>query len=220
MQIDDLIKKRFAELEAKANAVSNSKEFAFQSLDDGKRFYRIPRPIFMAWGLNVLNLLKRSFGESSIHYRQFSEHYTSFREYESEFEECLALFLAAREDYEGGYLFDVRALVKAEVLADGLEQATELLNAGYKDPACVLAGVALEISLKELCDRASIAHGKLDKMNTEICRIGVYNIAKQKQITAWADLRNKAAHGDWNAYSQADVKDFLEGVKRFIADYL
>jgi hypothetical protein len=57
-------------------------------------------------------------------------------------------------------------------------------------------------------------------MNVELCKAGIYNMAKQKQITAWAELRNKAAHGEWSEYDSNDVKDFYEGVHRFIADYL
>lgn len=83
-----------------------------------------------------------------------------------------------------------------------------------------MIGIALETALKEMCMRAGTSHGKLDKMNADLNKAGTYNIAKQKQITAWADLRNKAAHGDWNAYNEADVKAFLDGVKRFIEDYL
>ena len=90
----------------------------------------------------------------------------------------------------------------------------------YKDPACVLTGVSLEIAVKELTLRHSVQPGKLDKMNTDLCKLGIYNVAKQKQITAWADLRNKAAHGDWSAYTDPDVRDMLSGVQRFIGDYL
>ena len=57
-------------------------------------------------------------------------------------------------------------------------------------------------------------------MNTELCKAGKYNMAKQKQITAWADLRNKAAHGEWSEYNQEDVSDFINGVERFVADVL
>ena len=220
MAQDPLVRKRFSELEEKAEAITNAKEFDFQSENDGKKYYTIPRPMFNAWGTNVLNLLERVFGENSIHYKQFLSTFVNVRDYESEFEVSKAIFLAAKEDYEGGYLFNVRALIKAEVLDEALEQAIEILKAGYKDPACILAGVALEISLKDLCTRMLIPAGKLDKMNVDLCKAGIYNIAKQKQITAWADLRNKAAHGDWNSYNAADVRDFLEGVNRFIADYL
>lgn len=101
-----------------------------------------------------------------------------------------------------------------------MEQAEELLKSGYKDPACFIAGVTLETALKDLCTRKSIPHGKLDKMNADLAKAGAYNIAKQKQITAWADLRNNAAHGKWDQYSAADVDDMIKGVNRFIADYL
>ena len=127
---------------------------------------------------------------------------------------------AAKEDYEGGYLFNLRSLVKAEVLSDATEQAEALLTAGYKDPACVVAGIALEVAIKELATRNSIPLSKLDKMNVDLCKVGIYNVAKQKQVTAWADLRNKAAHGQWASYSDADVRDMLAGVERFVADHL
>jgi hypothetical protein len=57
-------------------------------------------------------------------------------------------------------------------------------------------------------------------MNADLAKAGVYNLAKQKQITAWADLRNKSAHGEWGAYSAADTEDMIKGVERFVADYL
>lgn len=219
MQIEQVISKRFQELEEKAQAVSYLREFGFQN-DEGKQYFKIPYPAFARWGTSVLSLLQRSFGEESIQYTNFHELYKSFREWESEFENCKAIFLSAKEDYEGGYLFNFRSLVKAEVLDDAFEQAKELLASGYKDPACILAGVSLEVALKDLCSRQGIAIGKLDKMNTELTKANVYNLAKQKQITAWADLRNKAAHGDWTAYTGADVEDMIKGIERFVADHL
>jgi hypothetical protein len=57
-------------------------------------------------------------------------------------------------------------------------------------------------------------------MNADLCKAGVYNIVKQKQITAWADIGNKAAHGDWNTYSPNDARGMVEGVEAFVADVL
>ena len=115
---------------------------------------------------------------------------------------------------------DVRGLIQAEVFDDVLEQATELLQAGYKDAACIVAGVALETTLKELCTRNGIPHSKLDRMNADLCKAGIYNMGMQKQITAWAERRNRAAHGEWKAYNEADVKDMIRGVTRMIAEHL
>ena len=219
MQIDQLIIKRFQELEVKAQAVYETRELDFQS-DEGKQYFTIPYATFAGWGTNVLNLLQRAFGEESVHFQNFQQHYKNFQKWESEFEICRSIFLSAKEDYEGGYLFNLRSLVKAEVLDDAFEQAKELLASGYKDPACILAGVSLEVALKDLCSRNSVATAKLDKMNSDLAKAGIYNLAKQKQITAWADLRNKSAHGDWNAYNTADTEDMIKGVERFVADYL
>jgi HEPN domain-containing protein len=156
-----------------------------------------------------------------VHYANLSKHYDKFVGSEYGFENCRSVFKAAREDYDGGYLFSVRALVKAEVLSDAFEQARELLENGYKDPACVLRRVALEVTLKELCDKKGIVHGKsLEHMNTELCKAGVYNMAKQKQITAWAEIGNKAAHGQWDQYTENDAKAMLDGVQALVADIL
>jgi len=34
-------------------------------------------------------------------------------------------------------------------------------------------------------------------MNADLIKVGAYNMAKHKQITASADVGNKAAHGEW-----------------------
>ena len=91
---------------------------------------------------------------------------------------------------------------------------------GYKDPACILARVSLELALKDLCDREGIAHAKLDKMNADLVKAELYNKGMQKQITAWADKGNDAAHGNWDQYTNGDVEAMIAGVRRFIADYL
>ena len=48
-----------------------------------------------------------------------------------------------------------------------MHQAKQLLHAGYKDPACILARVSLEAALKDLCDRHRVTHAKLEKMNAQ-----------------------------------------------------
>lgn len=219
MSLDSLILKRLTELTTKGDVILQTKEYDFTS-QEGKQYFRVNSPEVKGWGTSVLNLLQRAFGESSAHYTRFEKHFSEYDSWESSFREMQAILAAAKEDYEGGYLFNLRGLVKAEVLTDATEQADALLAAGYKDPACVVAGIALEVAIKEISSRNGVALGKLDRMNADLSKVGVYNVAKQKQITAWADLRNKAAHGDWGAYNEEDVRDMLVGVERFLADYL
>lgn len=170
MALDSIIARRFGELSDKAAEVAQMKTFECSSAETGRHYFNIPSGPFKEWGTSVLNLLQRTSGENSVHYRQFLKEYERFTESESGFLDCLAVFSAAKEDFLGGYLFDVRALAKAEVLADALAQAGELLDAGYKDPACVLGRVALETTLKELSGKHGVVPGKLDKMNADLCK--------------------------------------------------
>jgi hypothetical protein len=219
MRLDSIVVRRFSELHTKGEAVLAAKKLDFTS-NDGIDYYKVSSGAHREWSTNVLNLLQRTFGESSIHFKHFSERYEKFTEWESHFIDCLSLFKAAREDYEGGYLFNVRALAKAEVLSDAIGQARELLQAGYKDPACILARVALEATLKDLVDRHGLIQGKLDRMNADLSKAGVYNMAKHKQITAWAEIGNKAAHGDWTQYTEPDAIAMVQGVEGLVADLL
>ena len=133
---------------------------------------------------------------------------------------CLGAFEAAKEDYEGGHLLGTRTLLRAEISEDVLEEAESLLDAGYKDPACVVVGVALETAIRDLCERGDLPVGKLDRMNADLAKAEVYNKGMQKQVTTWAHWRNKAAHGEWDEYSADDVSDMLKGVRRFVAERL
>lgn len=221
MHRDSLIQKRLDELAAKGAAIVAAKTSEYSEFND-RNIEHVSIPATRGWGTSVLSLLRQAFGETSIHAKHFQTAFDKFgaHGYLSSFNSMFAIFEAAKEDYEGGYIFNLRGLVKAEVLSDALDQADELLRSGYKDPACVLIGVSLEIAVKDLSLRHSVAIAKLDKMNVDLCKAGAYNMAKQKQITAWADLRNKAAHGDWTSYSEADVRDMHSGVQRFIADHM
>ena len=155
-----------------------------------------------------------------VHYQNFIRFANRFTCSEAEFANCRAVFVAAREDYEGGYLFNVRAAAKAEVLADALASAKEALVAGSKDPACAVARVVLEIALKELADEHHIRPGRFEKVNAALGRAGVYNVAKQKQISAWAEIGSKAMQGHRDDYDERDARAMLDGVAQLVADLL
>jgi hypothetical protein len=219
MHRDSLIQRRLDELKARGESIAASK-YLGGSVVRGRAGEYVSFADTKGWGTSVLSLLRQAFGQESVHTQQFDLAFSRFHGELSSFRTLYAVFSSAKEDYEGGYIFTLRGLVKAEVLSDALQQADELLTSGYKDPACVLVGVSLEIAVKELASRHTVPIAKFEKMNADLCKAGAYNIAKQKQLTAWADLRNKAAHGDWGAYSAEDVRDMHGGVLRFLGDYL
>lgn len=132
-------------------------------------------------------------------------------------------FLAVpKDDYEHDYLFDTRALIEAEVFSDFLEQAQHLFNNGYFQPAAVIAGSVLEDGLRKLCQRQGITvppKPKLNTMNADLAKQGTYNLLMQKKITVLADLRNKAAHGQWEEFTKDDVADMIMQIRRFMEDH-
>jgi hypothetical protein len=174
------------------------------------------------WGISCLNLLRRVFGEESDHYTRFNALFDKFRDY-SPVARALGILKGAREDYENDYLFDTRLLIHAEVFDDFLNQAQYLLDAGYSGPAAVVAGSVLEDGLREICDQKGILlpkKPKLDMMNADLAKSGIYSILVQKRITMLADLRNKAAHGKWNEFTDTDVRQMIDHVRSFMNDHL
>jgi hypothetical protein len=135
----------------------------------------------------------------------------------------IGVLRALRRDYAEGFLTSVKGLVRAEVFADFLMMAEHLLETGYKDPSAVLVGGVLEEHLRALCVARSISieisgkPKKADAMNNDLSQADVYNKLDQKNVTAWLDLRNKAAHGQYDQYTREQVATMLSGVTEFTA---
>ena len=134
----------------------------------------------------------------------------------------LGVVKALRDDFDGGHLLSIRGLVRGEVFRDFLEQGQHLLDQGYWQPVAVIVGAVLEDHLRKLCSKhptiALPAKPKLDWMNAELAKAGQYNVLRQKQVTFWADIRNKAAHGEWQNLKPADIETMLREVPGFLAD--
>jgi hypothetical protein len=173
----------------------------------------------------VLSFIDRVYGRSHPHFAEFNE--CSNNSYFSNAQNSLAVMQTIREEIAGGWLSTVRGLITAEVFADFLEMAEHLLETGYKDPAAVMAGSVLEEHLRQLCAANSInayedRNGKqipkkADRLNAELAGATVYTKLDQKQITAWLDLRNNAAHGKYDQYSDAQVANAVAGITNFMS---
>ena len=173
------------------------------------------------WGMNCLNLIGRIFGKESDQYQHFQNAYIDIGYY-SNLQRALAILKAAKDDYEHDYLFDTRTMIEAEVFDDFLEQASHLLATGYDGPAAVTAGCVLEDGLRKLCARHGIqlpANPKLDVMNAELVKHGIYDKLTQKNVTWLADIRNKAAHGEWHQFTKPDVEQMITQTRLFMERY-
>ena len=130
---------------------------------------------------------------------------------------------AAKRDFDAGLLTDMRSLITAEVFADFIEQAEHLLEAGYYVPAASLTGAVLEDTLRKLCDKNNLSLPnvtKIDRLNADLAKAGIYDKLIQKRITALADIRNNADHGHFDKFRREDVEDMVKWVRSFTADFL
>jgi hypothetical protein len=55
-----------------------------------------------------------------------------------------------------------------------------------------------------------------DRLNADLAGGNVYSKLDQKNVTAWLDLRNKAAHGEYDRYSAPQVGLLISSVRNFI----
>jgi hypothetical protein len=173
----------------------------------------------------ALNLIRRSCGEDSDHYKELRRLLESASASINSFylSHCFGVLEAAQKDFDAGLLFDMRSLIAAELLGDLTEQAETLLAAGYHVAAASLAGAVLEDVLRKLCDKHHLPlpeSTKLDRLNSDLARASVYDKLVQKRITAIADIRNNADHGHPDKFSKVDVEDMVKWVRSFSADYL
>lgn len=183
---------------------------------------RIDSQLGHQWVTSVQNLFVRVFGENSEHYKNFSKLVEKNLNYSPVYS-AQGILKAAKDDFEKDQLFDVRQLIEAELFDEFLEQAEHLLEAGYFQPAAVLAGSVLEDGLRKLCQKRNIEipeKPKLDTLNANLAKEGVYSKLVQKRITALADLRNKAAHGQWDEFAKEDVEEMLPAIRRIMEEYL
>lgn len=129
-------------------------------------------------------------------------------------------------DLKNNYLKSLTEIIHGEVFRDYLEMAEYLLNQAFKDAAAVITGSTLEEHLRKLCvkngiDVDIISYGRskpknADRLNSELTRLEIYSKLDQKNVTAWLDLRNKAAHGNYSEYQEDQVMQLIAGVKDFI----
>lgn len=214
------LRKRFEELQEQAIAIAATEKT--QHSQYSNPYQHIDSDLILGWCVKVRHLLSTACGKSSEHFSSFveAEQLQSYDTSPERLKRVRSVFLAAKEDFEGGYLTTVRNLVHAEVFGNELEQAKELLRYGYYVPAAVIAGVVLETALVDLCLRHNIPSGKANKMNDDLAKAGHYNSLVQKRVTSLAAIRNSAAHGKINDFTQDDVIAMINDVERFLTTWL
>ena len=184
----------------------------------------VDEELFHAFRSASLSFLAMTFGKDHIHYVEFNSKVDQSKPYYAKIGR--GILSAAREELAGGWLTTTKGLISAEIFSDFLEMAQHLLGEGYKDPAAVMAGSVLEEHLRQLCQKHGISTEitkqgrpqpkKADALNADLAKKEVYNRLDQKNVTAWLDLRNKAAHGKYQEYTEEQVALMLQSLSDFM----
>lgn len=172
-----------------------------------------------------LSFIKGLFGENHIYYSDFNQQVIGHDSRNTE--KGINILKSIRHEVDQDWLTTITQLISAEIFSDFLEMARHLLDLKYKDPSAVMIGSVLEEHLRLLCKNhnvditflrgADIVPKKAEVINADLVKANVYNLMVQKNITAWLDLRNKAAHGKYGEYTIENVDLMYQGVVNFIA---
>ncbi|HTA27689.1 MAG TPA: hypothetical protein VK809_07870 [Bacteroidia bacterium] len=171
-----------------------------------------------------LSFISGLFGENHDYYTEFKINVKDT--YQSRTKIGISILTAIKNELQQGWLTSIKSLITAEVFSDFLEMSQHLLDTGYKDPAAVMIGSVLEEHLRQLCLKneieitfqsgEDIKPKKAETLNQELAKKAIYNLLEQKSVTAWLDLRNKAAHGHYGEFVIGQVQEMYSGVLGFL----
>src|SRR5260370_931049 len=88
----------------------------------------------------------------------------------------------------------------------------------WRSKASGLARGVLEELLRKLCGKHALTgtlppRATIDPMNNALKKANVYGKIEGHQITAWAAIRNAAAHANHGAYTAEQVKLMIQGLR-------
>ncbi len=176
----------------------------------------------------VKAVIVRTTGKSSEYYYRIQETLEKWKKWKDEaiLEHVMGVLDGLYHDLKSGYLKTLSELIHAELFSNFLEMSEYILKEGYKDASAVIAGSTLEEHLRKLCKKNEIevetetSSGqfkpkKAEQMNSDLYKQNIYSKLEQKQITAWLDIRNNAAHAHYDRYNEKQVELLIMGLKDF-----
>lgn len=179
------------------------------------------RPKIAAWQVQIKNIISLIFGSESVQYNYVIENLpksitnnNNIRDYIGVLEGCL-------NDLKDGFIAGVEFIISSEFFDSVLQEAKYLNEHGFKDPSAVLTRVVIESTLQKLAEKNEINHDqKASNLNEALRSEGIYPKPQWRLVQANLDIGNEAAHGNFDSYTQEDVKSMINFSELFNATYL
>lgn len=208
--MNEAFKRRFTEL--------SEVHTKFNYKDGGMGSRYVPSGQWEGWATSAENLIRAVYGQSAPHYVNFKAAYLDCNGNEHAINTLRSLFASAKEDFEGGYIFNVEMRISGEIFGDFVALARQSLSEGQKDVAAVLACAALEDAIKRLAQSGGLStDGKTmaDLVNA-LKSAGLVAGAQKSLLDAMPRIRNMAMHAEWSKLTEPDVSSVLGYVEQLL----
>jgi hypothetical protein len=210
MSINELISRRFAELEKGMDRLQIIRERGEMSSVESGPWHE--------WATSAASLLEGVLGADSVHARHFRAAYDGVNQWGGSLDRVKGVFRAAKADYDGGYVFGLEKVLSGEIIFDFVALAKVALQEGNKDVAAVLASAALEDALKRYARQIGLDVD--DRVMQEVVSAlkskGLVSGAQKSLLETMPKLRDYAMHANWDKLTHADVGSIIGFVEPFL----
>ena len=132
------------------------------------------------------------------------------------FQQQVNIVISLQNRFESS-LFDIRALVQADLYDDEVDAAGELNKKGFHRGAGAIVGVVLEGHLRTICEQHKVTARKtatLGKLNDLLKENSVLDIPTWRFIQHLIDLRNLCDHKKAKNPTEENIEELIEGVRK------
>lgn len=135
------------------------------------------------------------------------------------FRQQLAILKAVESRFESS-LFEIKALVQADVLDSEIESAKELAKSGYVRAAGAVCGVVLESHLGQVLQKRGLSPSKRNPSISDyigtLKDAGVIDTPQWRFIQHLADIRNICDHKKTSDPTSEQIDDLIVGTDKVI----
>ena len=179
---------------------------------------------FYAWATSALHAIQGVFGKDSPHYIRFEaelSRITNNHVWQDHLSSFKGIFLGAKSDVDGGYLFDIQATFSGEIFGDFVATAKAALAEGQHTVAAVLACAALEDALKRFATSQglSVENKTMEDVVNALKTKGLVSGAQKTLLAAMPKIRNQALHAEWSKLTPQDAGSVIGFVEQFLLSH-
>lgn len=176
---------------------------------------------FFGWKASSLNALDSLSIDNNLYLKIFIEEVSNSEIYRVN--RGISILESLLNDIKKGYLLDIENTIISNTYTGLLETSLSYLEDGHKEPAGVLAGVALEDTIRRMGSKYLKDYKdflKFGSINSKLSKVLPYNDAKRNEIDSWYKIRDLANHAKWDEFDEGQVRGMVECTNKLIADYL